>query len=119
MRCGKMVTLSPQSSLERWNGKAGNVDEVPRLQNRFCAGEEKPRSVLAKLTAGSTRFERLATRYLILGLGCLGRYELLELAVETSDGLPQYARRIDVSAFSHYQKDRIAQWVTRTSNTSY
>jgi hypothetical protein len=34
MRCGKMVTLSPQSSLERWNAKAGNVDEVPCLQKQ-------------------------------------------------------------------------------------
>jgi hypothetical protein len=35
MRCGKMVTLSLQSSLERWNGKAGNVEEVPRTQNNL------------------------------------------------------------------------------------
>jgi hypothetical protein len=34
MRCGKMVTLSPQSSSERWNGKAGNVEEVPRWQKQ-------------------------------------------------------------------------------------
>ena len=34
MRCGEVVTLSPQSSSERWNGKAGSVEEVPRWQKQ-------------------------------------------------------------------------------------
>ena len=29
-----MVTLSPQSSSERWNGKADNVEGLPRWQKQ-------------------------------------------------------------------------------------
>ena len=44
MRCGKVVTLSPQSSSERWNGKPGNGEDR-RLRSACREARRFPRPV--------------------------------------------------------------------------